>query len=603
MTTSFDILGVPENPTLTNLLPPLGIQFSKFLDVFAPVGVDGIPDPATDPMSCFAFMMNKANLKIASAQQRPMCRLADQNLNVVAELVGELSCDEEELMSDTGQARLVITYDNYLVDFMVNQIQVYTDVHLVIDPIPTQRSWRTRWGGKIHQINVKRNEDGTSTVELIALSHREHAKKLLIAATPFFAPEVQPLRMWVLPGPLRTILFATFFINLCRLFVPGLSTITNIFNPLSWLNPLDPTSIADFDPLSWPIQVAFVNPLIDQSRWTAIGATWTDWHSSTTDLLKDTGCIMRAYTWLEEDEDSPYTELSDLITGVEGAGIDLLDALGLSSGDQLVEQLAGAAIDTLARPKRNCVVFSLEDFSGQAGPTGTAIDGLLNLIGVTFDDLFTTILINADTGQTLDGEPVIDVINPVTPVAESLLGVAPQPPKVIWRESQFDRVVSKSHTLYKAPPLTMMTGGRSPNIVNQAQTFAIRWGLSQLQTVITAGVFGQEGGPPIGAGLDNIYQGQLRPSTTSCSPGNASPTRPAPSGPAIWLIRSTSSAAPRPPTRWPRFSPCAKRTGILAPTTDFRPRSFLGCRGCSTLTSASANAAAGSLTASSSSTK
>jgi hypothetical protein len=109
----------------------------------------------------------------------------------------------------------------------------------------------------------------------------------------------------------------------------------------------------------------------------------------------------------------------------------------------------------------------------------------------------------------LGGEQVIDVINPTDPVVEAALGVAPQPPKVIWRESTYDRVVSKSHTLYKAPPLTMMTGGRSPSLVNQAQTFAIQFGLSQLQTVVVGGFGGSIGGPPIGAGLSSLYQGQL----------------------------------------------------------------------------------------------
>jgi hypothetical protein len=501
MTTGFNLFGIPETPT---------IQFSQFISgAFAPVGSDGVPDPVADPMSCFNYMVNKANMITASAQQRPMTRLADKNLNIMAELVGELSCDTEELMSDTGQARLVITDDNWLIDWIVNQTRVDEDIHLIIDPIPTMRTWRTRWGGKVHQINIKRNEDGTSTCEIVALSMREHAKKLLIACNPFFAPEVAIPRMWVLPGPIRSILFLTFFLNLARLFVPGLSGITNAFNPAGWLNPLNVSVVNNFDPLAWPIQVAFVNPLLDQSRWTALGASWTSWHDATTDMLKDCGVTMRAYTWLQEDTDSPYTELADIITGIEGVGLDILGILGLSSADQLVEMLAGQAVETLAMPKRNCVIFSLEDFSGQAGPTGTAADGLLNLIGVTFDDLFTTTLINADTGQTLDGEPVVDVINPVTPVAQALLGVAPKPPSVIWRESEYDRVVSKQHTLYKAPPKTMMTGGRSPAIVNQTQDFLIQYALSQLQTVISTGLFAEAGPAPLGSGLAFLYQGQL----------------------------------------------------------------------------------------------
>jgi hypothetical protein len=514
VTTSFDLFGFPEQPTLP-------IQFQQYIaDVFAPNGIDGVPDAAVDPMTAFNWLVNKANLKTQSAQQRPMTRLADQNLNIMAELVGELDCTQEELMSDTGQAVLTITYDNFVVDWLVNKIQVIQDVHLIIDPIPTQRTWATRWGGKIHQINVRRNEDGTSTVQIVALSHREHAKKLLIGATPWFAPEIQPLRMWVLPGPIRTILYATFMINLARLFVPGLSFITNMFNPAAWINPVDQTAVDNFNPLAWPIQVAFVNPILDESRWTVVASTWTDWHSATTDMLKDCGVVLRAYTWLEEDGSgdpdvstafgtSPYNELADIITGVEGQAIDLLNALDLSSADALVEVLGNDLIGSLATPQRNCVVFRLEDMSGQTGPTGTAIDGLLNVIGVTMDDLFTTVLIDADTGQTLGGEPVVDVINPTTPIFESLLGVAPAPPNTIWRESAYDRVQYKQHTLIKAPPLTMMTGGRSPSIVNQTQDFAIQYGLSQLQVVVAAGWGGNIGGPPIGAGLSDLYQGQL----------------------------------------------------------------------------------------------
>jgi hypothetical protein len=226
-------------------------------------------------------------------------------------------------------------------------------------------------------------------------------------------------------------------------------------------------------------------------------------------MLKDCGCMLRAYTWLDEDEDSPHTELFDIVNGVGGVAMDLLALFGLGAIDDFVKVAADQGLDAVTRPKRNCVVFSIEDMSGQTGPTGTAFDGLLNLIGVTLDDMFTTTLVNTDTGQTLDGEPVVDVINPVTPFFESILGVAPAPPKVIWRDSQYDRVVSKQHTLYKAPTRTMMTGGRSPTIVNEGITFLIRFALSQIQLTNVTGVFESIGPAPILSGIENLYQGQL----------------------------------------------------------------------------------------------
>jgi hypothetical protein len=45
--------------------------------------------------------------------------------------------------------------------------------------------------------------------------------------------------------------------------------------------------------------------------------------------------------------------------------------------------------------------------------------------------------------------------------------------------------------------------------VNQLQTFGIKFGLSQIQAVITAGIFAQTGEAPVGSGLEEAYQGQL----------------------------------------------------------------------------------------------
>ena len=372
-----EIGGIPETSTINDLLPPYGMLFSQFLGgIFNPATVTEAPDLATDPMSTFTYMTNKANLKRLSAMQRPMVRVADKNLQIMGELQGEVSCDTEELMSDTGAVSIEVSMSNWLINWMTNEVTIDEDIHLLVDPIPTAPDWRTRWGGKVHQINLSYNDNGTQTAIITALAHREHAKHLLIADMPVLPPEVQLPRMWVLPGPVRTILFATFFINLARLFLPGLNTITNIFNPASWINPLNLSGLENINPLNWPIQVAFVNPILDQSRWTAIGASWTDWHTATGDLLKDCGVILRAYTWLTTDVDSPHTELTNIISSVEGVAIDLLDLLGLSSADDLVQTLGGEVIETIARPTRNCVVFSLEDMSGQSGPTGTAADGL-----------------------------------------------------------------------------------------------------------------------------------------------------------------------------------------------------------------------------------
>lgn len=489
------LFGIPLNP-IDNLGPDTTVRFTNLWTnplgspLFPTEGADGCPDGKLNPVGAFNYIRNKREVIEKSAQQRPLFRLADKDLNIVGELTGEMSAEFEELMMDSGTARYVVRYDNWLVDYMVNLTRVEEDLHLIIDKDPLNPDdCRRRWGGKIHTINIQRHEDGTSTVELQAISMREHAKRLLYAAAPFLPPEIQLPKMWIMPGPIRTVLFMSGIVNLARLFVPGLSFLTNMFNPGSWLDPLSADSLFQVNPLEWPIQFAFVNPALDTSSWTALGATWTDWHSATGDMLKDAGCMLRAYTYLVGDKYSPYEDLNGL--------------LGLSHLTQNANLIA---------PLRNCVVFACLDKSGHVGPTGTAFDGLLDVIGVSLDDLLSSTIIDANTGLSLDGEPVFEVNGDNFPIFESLLGVAPPVPKVIWREGQFTGLIDATHTLHKGSPRTVMTGGRSPTLVNELQTFAIRWGLAQLSDMINVAIgtmINTAYQAPLTPGLDNLYQDQL----------------------------------------------------------------------------------------------
>ena len=55
-------------------------------------------------------------------------------------------------------------------------------------------------------------------------------------------------------------------INLFRLYFPGLNVIDNLLNPVQWID----TDLLYINPLHFPIQVAFVNPITDQSRTSVI---------------------------------------------------------------------------------------------------------------------------------------------------------------------------------------------------------------------------------------------------------------------------------------------------------------------------------------------
>ncbi len=436
------------------------------------VGAQGVPDPAIHPMDAYRYLRGRRDVIEASARQRPMLRLFDKEMEPIAQICGERMASVEEMASDSGQANVVLRYDNWLTDFVLHQTRIHEDLHLVVDPNPTAPTWKTRWGGKVTGIIAKRDSSGIHTLELEAMSNRQHAKTLLFAANPVFAPEVQLPKMWVLPGNTRTILALSMFVNLARLYCPVISIPANLFNPAGWVQ----GGLSGLDPLSWPLQVAFVNGLRDQSRTSALGATWTDWHSAMDDMLRDAGVIFRAYTWLTEDTESPHTELVDAVKG-----------LGK------VEDV----VDEITRPKRNCVVFALEDKSGVTGPTGTAADGVLNLVAATGDDLITETLFNLD--QNADGE--------TDPLIRKLLGEAPEKPKAIWYDGQFSGIVESERRQHKGPVKTVHTGSRSPTILNQAITYGIRYALSQLATVISWG-FGAYQQPGT-EGLDNLYQEQL----------------------------------------------------------------------------------------------
>jgi hypothetical protein len=279
----------------------------------------------------------------------------------------------------------------------------------------------------------------------------------------------------MLPANFRTAAGITLFINLARLYFPPLSVITNVFNPAGWVNPLGIDALLNFDPLSWPIQCQFINFLTDQSRTSLLTAAWSNFHDMIAEPSKDAGCCARVYTWFTEDETSPHPEL---------------------------EQLVGPGLASLARPHRNSLIVGFEDHSGVDGPTGTALDGPINLFAKTLDDLITTTILPVDEDD--DGE--------VDPVFRKLFGVAPKKPWVIFRDGQASGIVESQYNQHKGPVVTTMTGGRSPKIVNDLQTFGIKYALSEISALFYA-----PGGPlsatgvqvPATPGLSEIYQGQL----------------------------------------------------------------------------------------------
>lgn len=445
------------------------------------VGLTGTPDAHKDPMQAYRYIVSRRNVIIGSHKQRPLIRLWDKNMNYIGRITGERAVDWQELMHSPGAGSVKILRSNWLAKFLIEDVRAEEDLHVTIDPRPTKRHWSTRWAGKVTAAHIKRTSEGTHEVHLDLISVWEHWRHIAFAANPVLPPEVQLPKIYMMVANCRTAVATTAILNLMRQYNPVLAVLTNLLNPGHWLSPImDPAlplnnrdnslpTALNFNPLDWPVQMAFVNPVTDQSRLSFIVARWSMADTACEPILKDAGCFLRAVMFLEEDKDTPHTELAEIVG------------------------------QRLARPTRNAVVFIPYNKSGVTGPTGTLIDGILNLIGATGDDLLTEIIFPID--DNLDG--ITD------PLFRKWLGVAPAKPKVIFRDGEFSGIIESDRIQYKAKARTIITGGKSPSWLNQLQTFGIRFGLSQLQTVITAGLFEQTGTAPIGSGIENVYQGQL----------------------------------------------------------------------------------------------
>lgn len=442
------------------------------------VGESGPPDPRSAPISAYRYLDTKRQLIDEEARSRPLIRLWDNQMRYIGTAAAEKGLDAEEMLHDTGSADIPLRADDWLVEFLRYDVRKDEDLHVTVDPFPRRRSWRWRWGGKVVNVRVSRSEDGQRTVTLECSHNREHWKHLYFGATPYCDPALQPVKAWVLPGNTRTIVATTGFVNLARNYWPLLALPANTLNPGAWVG--QASNLLNLNPLNWPVQMQFVNPLLDQSRFSVLMSRWQDAHSVCDGMLRDAGCHLRAYTWLPEDEDSPHPELAALI------------------GEEL------------ARPTRACVVLAVEDKSGVTGPTGTALDGALQLAAVTADNLVTETLAVLDP-EFFDqnGDGVTD------PFIAKLLGVAPKTPDLTFRDNDLSPIISAERNMYRAKASKILTGGKSPGWLNQAQTFAIKWSLSQLsnvlQSVVGPGFLDVEVSGiqvPSTPGLEELYQGQ-----------------------------------------------------------------------------------------------
>lgn len=397
--------------------------------------------------------------------QQPLIRVWDREYNLIARVDGLAEkWDWEEIASEDGEAHVTFTgkQTDWLREILAYQIDDDEDIHVTIDPDPDKpHDFYTRWGGKVITIEGEDNAGEASSFTLNCISNRRHLSSIYLGANPILPMEVQYPRMFLWGGPTASTAALSTWINCFRLYtLNGYSPIPrNVFAPATWLD--------NVSPLNWPVQVMPINPLTDQTRWCTVASRWKDANTVLSPSMRDAGVICRAYTWLPGDP-PPYT-------------------------------MFGKVLSELLQPTRACVILSFENKSGVTGPTGTLVDGAINLFAATLDDLITETFIPLDTDKDTETDPFF----------RKLLLVAPNKPPFVYRDVGYGNVRRAKWVIHKSQATDIIVGGKSPQWVNMAISFAIKFALAQVQVVITEGMFAQTGVAPVGSGLEELYQGQL----------------------------------------------------------------------------------------------
>lgn len=432
----------------------------------ATLGVDAPPSGGLISQAEFAGieqqLADRRQAYLSKKVKQPLIRLWDKEMKHIARITIPETWDAEEIAHDNGTAHIeIVGKDNaWLREVVCFQTRPAEDLHITIDFDPDKpHDWKNRWGGKVTTIEDTETKGEPTKTVLTCVSNRWHLSGILLAATPILPHAIQPIKMFLWGGPCVTTCATAVMINLARIYtLNGFWPIPReIFNPTSWLD--------NVNPLNWPVQVMPVNPILDQSRWCTIGARWKDAETILTPVMKDCGVICHAYTWLPGDP-APYEVFGPL--------------------------------KELLKPQRACIILSFEDQSGVGGPTGTAVDGLINLFAATADDLITESLFPVDG----DGDGETD------PFIRKILGVAPKRPPFVYRDTGYGGVNSRKMVIHKSQAISFVVGGKSPQWVNQAITFGIKYGLAQISNVISMGPAGAVNAPGT-IGLEELYQGQF----------------------------------------------------------------------------------------------
>lgn len=348
-------------------------------------------------------------------QKRPIVCVRDEAWEPVCYLRGELAASFEEIKNDTGEGEFTIPASHLLTAWLLDPANRLKDVHITVE------TTYKRWGGKADYIQRVTKAGELAAVRVHFLHDYNRAKKITCFSNPASLAELQTPKQMRWAGPSVTGVNTYGISNNWRINsgiweIPG-----NIFDPGAWL--------PDFNIGDWWTHFVPVNPLTDTSKWTVMSSRFANFHDLVGPTLADGGLHLSVSRWLPGDP-----------------------------------QPAPAYFHL----EHSARVFKVMDKSGYSGPTGTMVDGLLNLVGTAAEDFINEII-------TLAARPNIAEYK-----LPGWFGTAAAAPFVVFPEGKYSRVSSSEMTIHKAMAYAMVTGGKSPQWVNSAAKLAANAALGYL---------------------------------------------------------------------------------------------------------------------------
>ena len=370
------------------------------------------------------------------AQEQPEIDVFDKNWEYVAPVSGVIAGNAEEIVNDSGEVEWAMHADFPVARWAADEVPEGEDIHVRI------RQSGNVWTGKVSVVDESMDSSGVEVVKFEGLHDMQHAKKLYCFPNPWFGASLQWPKIYIWYGAVRTGLLQMKMLNLIRRYQPGFVPIGGIFSPFNygrldidnWAQIVDPRGLG----------------MEDTSMHTMIVTRMGQFMEIARPMLEDASERLVARRWLPGDP-QPFPEYC-----------------------------------TLRFPT---LIWSIEPMGGLRGPTGTMVDGLIQLVRSIASDGIT------ETTEAVPYDPPIEYrdVGWGTKVAS--------PAVVFYRAQRWTRmegsgqvgVRSWKRRVHKALATSIITGGRSPGWVNSGIKMlvnaALGWiGMIFLNPGLTLGV-------------------------------------------------------------------------------------------------------------------